>query len=172
MNRVITLAERCGRIEFLVLDVDGVLTEGGITYGSGELEIKGFHVRDGSGLKLWHRAGKRSGIVTGRSSPMVAVRAAELGIEFVEQGAAEKGLAYRRLLERAGVAAEAVCYVGDDVPDLPPLRASGLAVAVADACAEVRALAHHVTRAAGGKGAAREAIELILRCQGSWQISP
>jgi 3-deoxy-D-manno-octulosonate 8-phosphate phosphatase (KDO 8-P phosphatase) len=133
------------------------------------VEIKQFHARDGSGLNLWRRAGKRSAILTGRSSPAVARRAAELGVDFVEQGAADKGAAFDRLVGEAGVAPEAVCYVGDDVPDLAPLRRCGLAVAVADACPEVRALAHYVTRAPGGRGAAREAIELVLRCQGSWQ---
>jgi 3-deoxy-D-manno-octulosonate 8-phosphate phosphatase (KDO 8-P phosphatase) len=163
-----TLRQRCAGVELLVLDVDGVLTDGAIIYGSDGLEVKAFHVRDGSGLKLWHRAGKRTAWITGRSSPVVEVRAAELGVGLVLQGAAEKLPALARVLEWAGVAAAAACYVGDDVPDLAPLRACGLAVAVADACAEVRASAHHVTRAAGGRGAAREVIELILRCQGAW----
>jgi YrbI family 3-deoxy-D-manno-octulosonate 8-phosphate phosphatase len=167
-TNTLTLAQRCAGIALLVLDVDGVLTGGGIAYGSGGLEVKEFHVRDGSGLILWHRAGKRSAVVTGRSSPVVASRAEELGVAFVEQGAAEKLPAYRRVLERAEVGPEAVCYVGDDLPDLPPLRHSGLAVAVADACPEVRAAAHFITRSPGGRGAVREAIELILRCQGAW----
>lgn len=163
-----TLRERCTAIELLIVDVDGVLTAGGIAYGSPELEIKEFHVRDGSGLKVWHRAGKRSGLITGRSSPVVERRAAELGIGFVVQGAADKEPAYRRLLAEAGVSDEAVCYVGDDLPDVPLLRVCGLAVAVADACAETRAIAHYLTQAAGGRGAVRETIELILRCQRHW----
>ena len=164
-----TLRERCTGIELLIVDVDGVLTAGGIAYGSSDLEIKQFHVRDGSGLHLWHRAGKRSGIITGRSSPMVERRAAELGVGFVVQGAAEKEAAYRRLLAEAAVNDEAVCYVGDDLPDVSPLRLCGLAVAVADACAEARTVAHYITRTAGGCGAVRETIELILRCQGHWK---
>jgi 3-deoxy-D-manno-octulosonate 8-phosphate phosphatase (KDO 8-P phosphatase) len=163
-----TLRERCSAIELLILDVDGVLTEGGIAYGHPELEIKQFHVRDGSGLHLWHRAGKRTGLITGRSSPVVAWRAAELAIGVVLQGEAEKMPAYRRLLAESGIADEAVCYIGDDVPDLPPMRECGLAVAVADACAEVRVVAHYITQTPGGRGAVREAIELILRCQGHW----
>lgn len=163
-----TLRERCSAIELLIVDVDGVLTTGGIAYGSPEVEIKAFHVRDGSGLHLWHRAGKRTGWITGRSSPIVERRAAELAVGFVIQGVSEKLPAYRRLLAEAGVGEEAVCYVGDDVPDVPPLRQCGLAVAVADACTEVRAAAHYVTQAAGGRGAIRETIELILRCQGRW----
>lgn len=163
-----TLRERCSAIELLIVDVDGVLTAGGIAYGSNDAEIKEFHVRDGSGLHLWHRAGKRTGLITGRSSPVVGRRAAELAIAFVVQGAAEKLPAYRRMLGEAGIDAEAVCYVGDDVPDLPPMRASGLAIAVADACPEVRAAAHFIAPALGGRGAVRQTIELILRCQGHW----
>jgi 3-deoxy-D-manno-octulosonate 8-phosphate phosphatase (KDO 8-P phosphatase) len=161
-----TLRERCAAIELLVVDVDGVLTDGGIIYGSPELECKQFHVRDGSGLKIWQQAGKRSGLITGRRSPLVQRRAAELGIAFVIQGAAEKLPALECLLAEASVAAEAACYIGDDVPDVPPLEACGLAVAVADACAEARAVAHYITQRRGGAGAVRETIELILRCQG------
>jgi 3-deoxy-D-manno-octulosonate 8-phosphate phosphatase (KDO 8-P phosphatase) len=163
------LAERCRRIEMLVLDVDGVLTDGGIVYSDNGVELKQFQVRDGSGLKIWQYVGKRAAIITGRTSQIVTVRAAELGIEPVYQGAMEKLPAYRRLLADTGLAPEQVCYVGDDVPDLAVLVNCGLAVAVADACAEVIAAAHHVTRAAGGRGAVRETIELILRCQGQWQ---
>src|SRR5262249_35832072 len=148
-RRVKTLRERCAAIELLVVDVDGVLTAGGIGYGTGGVEHKQFHVRHGSGLKLWHHAGKRTGLVTRRRSRVVERRAAELGIGFVVQGAAEKLPALQNLLADAGVAAEAVCYVGDDWTDLPPMRVCGLAVAVADACAEVRADAHYITRMPG-----------------------
>jgi 3-deoxy-D-manno-octulosonate 8-phosphate phosphatase (KDO 8-P phosphatase) len=168
-NTELSLADRCTRIEMLVLDVDGVLTDGGIVYADDGTELKQFHVRDGSGLKIWQHVGKRTAIVTGRTSQVVAVRAAELGIEPVYQGAAEKMPAYRALLAAGGLRPEQVCFVGDDVPDLPLLLNCGLAVAVADACPEVRAVAHYVTRAAGGRGAVREAVELVLRCQGSWQ---
>jgi 3-deoxy-D-manno-octulosonate 8-phosphate phosphatase (KDO 8-P phosphatase) len=164
-----TLQERCARIAMLVLDVDGVLTDGGIVYADNGVELKQFHVRDGSGLKIWQHAGKRAAIITGRTSPLVAVRAAELGIDPVYQGAMEKMPAYRRLLADAALGLEQVCYVGDDVPDLPLLGNCGLAVAVADACTEARAAAHYVTRAPGGRGAVRETIELVLRCQGLWQ---
>jgi 3-deoxy-D-manno-octulosonate 8-phosphate phosphatase (KDO 8-P phosphatase) len=167
-----TLRERMAGIELLVLDVDGVLTGGGIVYGAvaGEttLEVKRFHVRDGSALKLWHLAGKRSAIVTGRTSGMVEWRAAELGVAHVVQGAADKRAALERLCAELGIPPQAVCYIGDDVPDVPALRAAGLAVAVADACAEARAAAHYITRAGGGAGAAREVIERVLRCQGRW----
>ena len=168
MQTVTTLAERCRAVRLLVLDVDGVLTEGGIVYGTGGLEVKRFHVRDGSGIKLWRLAGRRCALITGRSSPVVDGRAAELGVDFVFQGASDKQPVYRRLLEEAALDPSAVCYVGDDVPDLPLLRDCGLAVAVADACREARAAAHYVTRAAGGRGAVREVVELVLRCQGEW----
>jgi 3-deoxy-D-manno-octulosonate 8-phosphate phosphatase (KDO 8-P phosphatase) len=166
-----TLRDRCLGVELLVLDVDGVLTRGGIVHGTGGLEVKEFHVRDGSGLKVWHGCGKRTAVLTGRRSPVVDVRAAELGIGTVVQGAADKLAAFREILAASGVAPAAACYVGDDLPDLPPMRRCGLAVAVADACAEVRADAHYVTRAGGGRGAVREAVELILRCQGAWQAA-
>ncbi len=163
-----TLAERCAPIELLVLDVDGVLTDGGIVYAESGDEIKTFYVRDGAGLKLWGLAGKRAALITGRESRLVEVRAAELGIAPVVQGAADKLEAYRRVLEETGCRPEQVCAVADDVPDLPVLRNCGLAVAVADACPEVAADAHYVTRSRGGRGAAREAVELVLRAQGLW----
>jgi 3-deoxy-D-manno-octulosonate 8-phosphate phosphatase (KDO 8-P phosphatase) len=167
----LSLAERCRRVELLVLDVDGVLTSGGIRYAAGDgplLEGKVFHVRDGSALKAWHAAGKRSAVLTGRRSRAVDVRAAELGVTAVVQGASDKGVSLAELLARLGLSPEAVAAVGDDVPDVPVLRACGLAVAVADACAEARAAAHHVTGRPGGRGAVREVIELVLRCQGLW----
>jgi len=164
-----TLRERCAAIDLLVVDVDGVLTDGGIAYTANGVEVKRFHVRDGSGLKCWEQAGKAAGLITGRTSPAVELRAKEVGVGFVIQGAANKLAALRRLLGEAGVTAERTCYVGDDLPDLPPLRNCGLAAATADACAEVRADAHYVTQAPGGHGAVREVIELILRCQGRWQ---
>lgn len=163
-----TLGERCRAIELLVVDVDGVLTAGGIILGAAE-EIKRFHTRDGFGFHRWHKAGKRSAIITGRRSAAVERRAAELGIGFVVQGAADKGSPYQRVLAEAGVAAESACCIGDDVPDLPLLRECGLAVAVADASAELRAIAHYITRTPGGGGAVREVVQLILRCQGHWE---
>jgi 3-deoxy-D-manno-octulosonate 8-phosphate phosphatase (KDO 8-P phosphatase) len=164
-----TLQERCQPIRLLVLDVDGVLTEGGIVHGTGGLEIKTFHVRDGSGLSIWRQAGRRSAVITGRSSPVVDRRAAEVGIELVFQGALDKLEVYRKLLGQTGATPAQVCYVGDDLADLSVLGHCGLAVAVADACSEVRTAAHYITRAPGGRGAVREVIELLLRCQDEWQ---
>jgi 3-deoxy-D-manno-octulosonate 8-phosphate phosphatase (KDO 8-P phosphatase) len=163
------LRTRCAAIDLLIVDVDGVLTDGGIIYADDGAELKQFHVRDGSGLMIWKFVGKRAALITGRRSKLVEVRAAELGIDPVIQGAAEKMPAYREVLQAGGWEPRQVCYVGDDVPDLPVLCNCGLAVAVADAAPEVVAAAHYVAAAAGGRGAVREAIELILRCQGHWQ---
>jgi 3-deoxy-D-manno-octulosonate 8-phosphate phosphatase (KDO 8-P phosphatase) len=165
----VSLQERCAGIELLVLDVDGVLTDGRIIYADDGTEVKHFHVRDGAGLKLWEHAGKQAAVITGRTSRVVVVRAAEIGIRHVVQGAVEKLPSYRQVLETTGCRPEQVCYVGDDVPDIPLLRRCGLAVAVADACTDVFADVHYVTRTPGGGGAVREVIELILRCQGHWQ---
>lgn len=165
---MLTLADRCRRIELLIVDVDGVLTDGRIIYADNQVELKEFFVRDGSGLKLWERAGKQAAIITGRRSPVVEVRAMELGIAHVIQGAGEKTGALAEVLERSGRTAEQACYLGDDVPDVPVLKQVGLAAAVADACPEAVWAAQYVTRAAGGRGAVREVIELILRCQGRW----
>jgi len=166
---ILSLQQRCLAIELLIVDVDGVLTAGGITYGDDGVELKTFHVRDGSGLKIWRFVGRRAAVITGRSSSIVERRASELGIDLVHQGASEKLPAYRELLIQTGLCSSQVCFIGDDVPDLPILGQVGLAVAVADACPEVLASAHYVTQAAGGRGAVRETIELILRCQGEWQ---
>jgi 3-deoxy-D-manno-octulosonate 8-phosphate phosphatase (KDO 8-P phosphatase) len=163
-----SLAERAAKIELLLLDVDGVLTDGGIVYADGGEEIKRFHVRDGSGLKLWHLAGKRSAIVSGRNSRAVERRAGELGIAPVLQGLSEKLPAFGVLLTDTGLRAEQVCAIGDDFPDLPLLRRAGLAVAVPDACAEVREVADYVTAVPGGQGAVRDAIEWLLKLQGKW----
>lgn len=167
-DKVEMTADRCQRIELLVLDVDGVLTDGGIIYADNGVELKKFHVRDGSGLKFWQAAGKKSAIISGRTSGVVEIRAREVGVSWVIQGAADKRAAYTQLLAESGVRPEQVCAMGDDLPDLPLLGRCGLAVAVADACPEVRRQADYVTRTKGGKGAVREVIELILQCQGHW----
>ncbi|HMC66334.1 MAG TPA: HAD hydrolase family protein [Gemmataceae bacterium] len=164
-----SLAQRCAAIELLILDVDGVLTDGGIVYADNGVELKQFHVRDGSGLKIWEYVGKSSAIITGRTSKLVEVRAAEVGIGMVVQGATEKMPPYREILQKTDLRPKQTCFIGDDIPDLGVLRNCGLAVAVADACPEVIAAAHYVTNAVGGRGAVREVIELILHCQGQWQ---
>jgi 3-deoxy-D-manno-octulosonate 8-phosphate phosphatase (KDO 8-P phosphatase) len=161
-------AERFARIRLLLLDVDGVLTDGRIVYTDAGQEIKAFHVRDGSGLKFWQRGGGRVAILSGRSSSAVGRRGVELGIDPVVQGADEKLPALRRILSETGLRADQVCAVGDDLPDLPVLTRCGLAAAVADAAPEVRAVAHFVTTAPGGRGAVREVVEWLMRAQGTW----
>ena len=163
-----TLAQRCRSVDMLIVDVDGVLTAGGIVYGDTGFELKSFHVRDGSGLKLWQLAGKQAAVITGRQSPVVKRRADELGISLVYEGREDKLTAFREVLTECGLGAQQACYMGDDIPDLPVLRHCGLPVAVADACAGAIAEAQYVTRARGGAGAVREVVELILRCQGHW----
>jgi 3-deoxy-D-manno-octulosonate 8-phosphate phosphatase (KDO 8-P phosphatase) len=162
------VADRCRGIELIVADVDGVLTDGAIVLDNQGIETKLFHIRDGLGIKLWQRAGGTFGLVTGRSSHIVKVRAAELGIEIVRQGTEEKLAALVEIAAELNLRMEQVCYIGDDLPDLSAIRQSGLGVAVADACAEVRQAAHHTTTAHGGHGAVRETIELVLKGQGRW----
>ncbi len=164
-----TLHERCQNIEMLVMDVDGVLTDGAIVYTDRGEEIKAFHVRDGSGLKLWMALGKKAAILTGRKSVVVERRALELGIRSVIQGASDKLMAFDGILTEHNIGESQAAYVGDDLPDVPVLRRCGLALTVVDACPEARDQAHYVTRATGGHGAVREIIELILRAQGRWQ---
>ena len=164
-------ADRFARIRLLLLDVDGVLTDGRIVYTDAGHEIKAFHVRDGAGLKVWRQSGGRIAILTGRSSPVVTRRAAELGVELVIQGADEKSPALRRILTETGLGPDQVCAVGDDLPDLPVLTWCGLAVAVADAAPEVRSVAHFVTTAPGGHGAVREVVEWLMRGRGTWDTA-
>jgi 3-deoxy-D-manno-octulosonate 8-phosphate phosphatase (KDO 8-P phosphatase) len=163
-----TLAQRCQAIDLLVMDVDGVLTDGLIILDDHGVETKHFYVRDGSGIHLWRRAGKRAAILSGRAAPVVEKRAAELGIDPVVQGMPEKWVPFQAILGQLGVEPRHTCYMGDDLPDLPVLKAVGLAACPADAIAEVRAQAHLITQAPGGRGAVRELVEAILKHQGVW----
>lgn len=164
-----TLAKRCQPIEVILSDVDGVLTDGSIIFDNEMIETKRFHIRDGLGIKLWQSAGGTFGIITGRSSHIVNVRASELGIRIVRQGTEQKLTAARAILAELELEPDQLCYIGDDLPDLAAISFAGLGVAVADACAEVRQAAHLVTTQPGGHGAVREVIELILRTQGRWE---
>ncbi len=159
---------RAAGVRLLLLDCDGVLTDGRITPVEGGEELKSFHTHDGHGLVMLHRAGLRSGIISGRTSRLVELRAADLGISFVRQGALNKIEVFESLLAEASVAPEHVAYVGDDVVDIPLMRRCGLGVAVADATPDTRDAAHHVTRLPGGFGAVREVCELLLKAQGRW----
>lgn len=162
------LAARCASIALLAVDVDGVLTDGAIVIDDQGVESKNFHVRDGLAYALWHRAARHSAILSGRRVEVVDRRASELGISHVAQGLAEKAPAFRRMLGRFGLQAHQVCFIGDDLVDLPVLQSVGLAACPADAVAEVRAVAHLVTTAPGGRGAVREVVEVILKAQGLW----
>jgi len=148
--------------------VDGVLTDGRVVVDNQGIETKQFHIRDGMGVRLWQKAGYRFGVITARSSHVVKVRAAELNIQIVRQGTNNKLGTMREITAELGLAVQQVCYIGDDLPDLPLVRAVGLGIAVADACDELRRAAHHVTQAAGGAGAVREVVELILKTQRRW----
>lgn len=162
------LEERCQAIELILSDVDGVLTDGGVVFDNQGIETKRFFIRDGLGVRLWQDAGYRFGLLTMRSSHVVKVRAQELGIEIIRQGTADKLSTLRQVLDELNLPPERTCYLGDDLPDLPVVRAVGLGVAVADACAELRAAADYTTSAAGGRGAVRETVELILKAQQRW----
>jgi 3-deoxy-D-manno-octulosonate 8-phosphate phosphatase (KDO 8-P phosphatase) len=149
-------------IALLALDVDGVLTDGGLYYGPAGEALKRFHVRDGHGLVLLHGAGLRSAILTARTSEIVETRARELGIGHVLQGRKDKGRGLDELLALAGLPAARVAYVGDDVNDLPVLERVGFSACPADAAPEVRARVHHVCEKRGGRGAVRELCDLLL----------
>ncbi len=155
-------------IRLFVMDVDGTLTDGTITYTADGTELKSFHARDGAGIKLLPRAGVQPAIVTGRSSPAVERRAKELGIDLVIQGAANKLEAVDRLRRDAGLEWGAVAFVGDDLTDIPPMRKAGFSAAPEDADPEVRRIATYVCTLPGGRGAVRDAIETLLRRQGAW----
>ena len=161
------LRERCKKITLLLLDVDGVLTDGRLYFGPTGEVLKAFFVRDGQGLKLWHRAGFRSGIISGRKSDIVSKRAAELNVTFVYQGNDDKLAPLEEIIIAAGVTADEIAYVGDDTLDIPVFEKIGLAVAVADAHEQVRWAAHHITKAAGGRGAVREVIDMVLKARSS-----
>jgi 3-deoxy-D-manno-octulosonate 8-phosphate phosphatase (KDO 8-P phosphatase) len=164
------LKKKLARVKLFLCDVDGVLTDGSIFIG-GEREFKRFNIRDGLGLVLARRAGLKIGWVSARPSPATKLRAAELKIHFlVEQGdRLGKTGAIEKLLAQEKLGWDEVCFVGDDIVDLGPLQRAGFSVAVADAVAEVKAAADFVTQAAGGRGAVREVIEMILQAQGIWE---
>lgn len=166
------LLARAKKIRVLLMDVDGVLTDGHIWLLSRRdgtaSEIKGFSAYDGAGLKLARAAGLRTGIITGRESSAVTQRARECEIEFVYQHRATKLGALEEIMQTAGASADEVAYVGDDLPDLPVMQRVGLAAAVANGVPEVKRAAHFVTTRSGGEGAVREVIELIVKAQGKW----
>jgi 3-deoxy-D-manno-octulosonate 8-phosphate phosphatase (KDO 8-P phosphatase) len=162
------LEQRIAPIQLILCDVDGVLTDGGITFDNNGIEIKTFHVRDGLGIKLWQSSGCQFGLITARNSHIVRTRAAELGVDLIRQGFSDKLSVARQIMTELGIEPSAVCFIGDDLADLRLVSNVGLGVAVADAVSEVRMAAHYVTETAGGKGAVRELIELVLKTQKRW----
>jgi len=162
------LEQQCAPLRMMLTDVDGVLTDGGVLIDNQGVESKVFHIRDGLGVRLWQRAGYEFGIVTGRTSHVVQLRAGELGVELVRQGVQDKLTVVRQLVEERGFEMHQLCYIGDDLPDLPVIAACGFGVAVVDATEEVRQAAAHITHVRGGRGAVRETIETILKHQHRW----
>ncbi len=163
------MEERIKKIKVLALDVDGVLTDGRIIFDSKGVETKFFNVQDGFGLVLLKRAGLKTAIITARASKVVTLRAKDLNIDKVYQDAYPKSKAYASMLKAFKIKNEEVCFMGDDLPDLPILKQVGFAVSVPQAASEVKAAVHYVTNKNGGAGAVRETIELILKTQGKWQ---
>lgn len=160
---------RAARIKLFLMDCDGVLTDGRIWILEENDDQKSFHSRDGLGIELLHRAGLRSGVISGRDSSALARRAHWLGMTFVRQGCEDKEQAFAEIIAEAGVTNAEVAFAGDDLNDIPLMLQSGLGIAVADAAVETREHAHYVTEARGGYGAVREVVELILKSQGRWE---
>ncbi|MCL4211583.1 MAG: HAD hydrolase family protein [Phycisphaeraceae bacterium] len=162
------MADDPGEIRLLCLDVDGVLTDGGIFIDDQGVETKRYHVRDGSGLVMWRKLGYQTALISGRTGMCVTHRARELGIRHVLLGVPDKGEAVGRLATELDIPLEQVAAMGDDLPDLPMLRMVGYPMAVADACREVRETARFVTVRPGGFGAVREAVEHLLKAHNRW----
>lgn len=162
------IKERARKIRLVILDVDGVLTDGRIVYDANGVESKFFNVKDGHGIKLLQRVGIKVAIISGRESEVVNRRAAELGIEMVYQRALDKIKPYMNVLEASGCSDDEIAYMGDDLPDIPLMRRVGLAAAPADALEYVLPFAHFIASSRGGWGAVRELCDLILKEQGRW----
>jgi 3-deoxy-D-manno-octulosonate 8-phosphate phosphatase (KDO 8-P phosphatase) len=165
---MLTLLERARKTRLLIMDVDGVLTDGRIIQDGHGHELKVFDVKDGHGIVMAHRAKLRTALISGRESETITRRAEELGIELVFQKIWNKLEVYEKILVDTELTHDEVAYIGDDLIDIPLLRRVGLAVAVADAVDEVKAAVHLITQRPGGQGAVREVIELILRAQDHW----
>jgi len=167
---------RARKVKLLLFDVDGVLTDGKLFFPAsnsglptGAIEVKGFHAHDGASISLARLGGIKTGLITKRSSDTVALRARDLKLEYVYQGVNDKRACFNEVVKKAGLKPDEAAFVGDDVIDLPAMRAGGLAIAVKNARAEVKKEAHYVTPHAGGEGAVRDAVEFILKSQGKWK---
>jgi 3-deoxy-D-manno-octulosonate 8-phosphate phosphatase (KDO 8-P phosphatase) len=163
-----SLADKCAKIELILSDVDGVMTDGGIHILDDGQQLVKFHIRDGMGVRLWREAGKRFGIVTGRKLESIRRRASDLWLDIVRLGVDDKLPAVDALAAEMGVTRDQICFIGDDLLDREAIRAVGMGVAVADAVEDVRHSAVYVTSVAGGQGTVREVVELILKNTGRW----
>lgn len=162
------IQSRAARIKLFLMDCDGVMTDARIWVLENSEDQKAFNTRDGLGLDLWHRAGLKSGVISGRVSSALTRRAEKLGMSYVCQGCDDKEKAFAEIVSAAGLTTAEVAFAGDDLNDIPLMRQSGLAIAVADAAFETRENAHYITQARGGHGAVREIVELILKSHGRW----
>jgi 3-deoxy-D-manno-octulosonate 8-phosphate phosphatase (KDO 8-P phosphatase) len=171
LNAQLDHVRRAAAIKVLILDVDGVLTDGSLTYGADGEVTKTFNVLDGLGIELLQKTGVAVAIISARTSPVVVKRAADLKIMHVYQGTHDKRIAFAALLEATGASAEQCGYIGDDVIDLPLLRKVGFAVAVPSGHPEVQHRAHYVTKANGGRGAVREVCDMLMRAQGNYDAA-
>lgn len=161
--------EKARSVKLLILDVDGVMTDGAITYDDEGRETKSFNSKDGHGIKLFMGAGLQVALITARSSKIVSNRAAELGITLVYQGAVDKLSVFLKILKDLSLGAAETAYMGDDIIDLPVLKRAGLSVAPSDASADVIERVDYITERPGGRGAVREAVEVILKAQSKWE---
>jgi len=162
------IAARAKRIKLLLMDCDGVLTDGRLTLLADGDEEKTFHAHDGQGIALFHRAGLKTAIISGRRSSAVERRARELAVSYVRQDANDKLKSFEEILSEANVSDSDCAYIGDDLADIPIMQRVRLAVAVADAADETKMIAHYVTQRKGGRGAVREVTDMILKAQGRW----
>jgi 3-deoxy-D-manno-octulosonate 8-phosphate phosphatase (KDO 8-P phosphatase) len=162
------MRQRAKRIKMLILDVDGVMTDGGIFYDARGNELKCFNVLDGMGLALLNQTKVKVALITAKGSAAVLRRAREIGAVEVKQNSVDKLMAFRQILKKYDLNSKDVCFIGDDLVDFPVMKRVGFACAVANACNEVKNVAHYVTKREGGRGAVREIIEIILRAQNKW----
>jgi len=165
------IIERAKKIKLLILDIDGVMTDGRIVYSIYGDELKFFDVQDGLGITLLNKVGIRSAIITAKKSRIVKARARDMKIAYVYQGYMDKARAFDKILKKSRLKAEDICFIGDDLIDVPVIKRAGFAVAVSNAMEEVKHSAHYVTTKMGGRGAVREICDLILKSQGKWDLA-
>ena len=165
------ISERAKRVKLLILDIDGVMTDGRIVYSVYGDELKFFDVQDGLGINLLNRAGIKTVIITAKKSRIVKLRARDLKVAKAYQGFSDKLIPFNKILRRFKVKPDDICFIGDDLIDIPVLKRVGFAVAVPNAMDEVKGSVHHITSKAGGRGAVREICDLILKSQGKWDLA-